>query len=136
MRRTNPARLVVQRHMDAFLAGDATALVSDYALHPIFISSRAGVVTDRAELQARFEKLFREVFPPGKTQTTFKPMIIQRDVVLLEWESIGPEVQSVASSDVFIITHSTISVHVACGQYVRRMQGGDAAVSPDCQRAR
>lgn len=134
MTRTDSARLVVQRHMDAFLAGDAAALVSDYALHPIFISSRAGVVTSRTELQARFERLFRNIFPPGETKTTFKPMIIQRDVVLLEWESIGPEVRSVASSDVFIITHSMISVHVACGQYVRHIQGGDVAVPLDWQR--
>lgn len=68
MTREGSAAAVLQRHLDAFAAGDLDAVMRDYTDRSVFITP-AGVLRGRTRIRRLFQALLEEFSAPGSAVT-------------------------------------------------------------------
>lgn len=79
---------VFNHHMDAFLRKDLDDIISDFGENSIFINSFGTKAVGLEAIKTAYSELLQSI----EEGTTFavKQVIIERDIVFLEWTSDSP----------------------------------------------
>ncbi len=107
---------VIDRHMQAFFAGDVAATVADYADDAVMVSPR-GAARGHDEIRATFERIFGGMFAPGTYEWTTDVEHIEGDVAYLVWHAACDGADVLLGTDTLIVRDGkirtqTVAMHV------------------------
>lgn len=98
---------ILDRHMEAFLAGDLDAVMADYADDAVMISPN-GTRTGAAEIREAFAGLFAGLFAPGNYTFHTDQAVAIGDVAYVRWHAECPGVTVPIGSDTLVVRDGLI----------------------------
>jgi len=102
----NQTRAVLRHHMDAFLANDLDAIMSDYTEESVLITPDSTFKGLEA-IRQNFANAFT-IFPKDSSSMTLRKSVVKQDVAYVIWEAKTPTFSLPFGTDTFIIQNGKI----------------------------
>jgi ketosteroid isomerase-like protein len=105
----------LDRHWQAFGAGDVEAIMADYAGDAVLITPE-GTLKGLAQIQALFAKIFANMFPAGKTSLNLTKQVVEGEVAYILWSGNSPFYNAPFATDTFVIRDGKIVAQTFAAQ--------------------
>ena len=112
-------RRVIERHLEALLAGDADGLLATFADDAAVIGPE-GPVTSRHELRLGCERLVAGLFAPGTSRFTLDSLTTHGEIGLVTWHAACDGTDIPFATETFVVRDGVIAAHAFAAVFEER----------------